>query len=55
MDNPKNRVVVDRHLTDTPMHIVYSRVVLLQGFQMVLFLAELKEMKPYTTKIEISY
>ena len=51
----KARCVADGHLTDTPLESVYSGVVLLRGFRMCLFLAELNDMKAYATDIGNAY
>jgi Reverse transcriptase (RNA-dependent DNA polymerase) len=41
----KARLVADGHLTAIPLDSVYSGVVSLQGFRLVLFLAELNELQ----------
>lgn len=38
------RLVADNHLTDIPVDSLYSGVVLLRGFRMLLFLAKLNEL-----------
>ena len=40
----KARLVADGHLTDIPLESIYSGVVSLRGFRMVLFLAELNHL-----------
>ena len=51
----KARCVADGHLTDTPVDSVYSGVVSLQGFWMVLFILELNGLQPYATDIGNAY
>ena len=51
----KAQCVADGHLTDTPVDSVYSGVVSLQGFQMVLFILELNGLQPYATNIDNAY
>ena len=48
-------LVADGHLTDIPIDSVYSSVVSLRGFRLVLFLAELKELEAWTTNIGNAY
>ena len=47
----KARLVADGHLTDTPIDSVYSSVVSLRGFRLVLFLAELNSLETWATDI----
>ena len=47
----KARCVAGGHLTDIPIESVYSGVVSLRGFKMVLFLAELNRLETYATDI----
>jgi hypothetical protein len=47
----KARLVADEHLTDIPRDSTYSGVVSLQGFQLVLFLAELNKLQLWVTDI----
>jgi hypothetical protein len=47
----KARLVADRHLTDIPLDSVFSGVVSLQGFRLVLFLAELNVLQLWATDI----
>ena len=51
----RTRVVANGHLTDTPIHSVYTGVVSLRGFWIVLFLVELNGMTPYATNIGNAY
>ena len=51
----KARLVADGHLTDIPLESVYSGVVSLRGFRMVLFLAELNHMETWATDIGNAY
>ena len=51
----KARLVAGGHLTDVPMESVYSGVVSLHGFCIVLFLAELSNLQVYSTDIENAY
>ena len=45
----KARLVADGHLTDVPVESVYSGVVSLRGFRLVLFLAELNKLETWRT------
>ena len=51
----KARLVADGHLTDIPLDSVYSGVVSLQGFRLVLFLAELNQLELWATDIGNAY
>jgi hypothetical protein len=52
---PKVRLVADGHLTDIPLKSVYSGVVSLRGFRIVLFLAELNHLEIWSTYIGNAY
>ena len=47
--------MADGHLTDTPVESVYSGVVSLRGLRLMLFLAELNQLKLYSTDIGNAY
>jgi hypothetical protein len=47
----KARLVADGHLTGIPLDSVYSGVVSLQGFRLILFLAELNNLQLWATDI----
>jgi Reverse transcriptase (RNA-dependent DNA polymerase) len=51
----KARLVADGHLTDIPLESVYSGVVSLRGFRIVLFLAELNQLELWATDIGHAY
>jgi len=51
----KARLVADGHLTEVPIESVYSGVVSLRGFRLVLFLAELNGLETYATDIGNAY
>jgi hypothetical protein len=51
----KARLVADGHLTDIPLDSVYSGVVSLRGFRLVLFLAELNKLELWATDIGNAY
>jgi Reverse transcriptase (RNA-dependent DNA polymerase) len=51
----KARLVADGHLTEIPSDSIYSGVVSLQGFRLVLFLAGLNELKLWATDIGDAY
>ena len=51
----KARLVADGHLTEIPLESVYSGVVSLRGFRLVLFLAELNQLKMWATDIGNAY
>ena len=51
----KARLVADGHLTDIPLESVYSGVVSLRGFRLVLFLAELNDLELWATDIGNAY
>jgi Reverse transcriptase (RNA-dependent DNA polymerase) len=51
----KVRLVADGHLTDIPLESVYSGVVSLRGFRIVLFLAELNHLEIWSTDIGNAY
>jgi Reverse transcriptase (RNA-dependent DNA polymerase) len=51
----KARLVADGHLTDIPIDSVYSGVVSLRGFRLVLFLAELNDLQLWATDTGNAY
>jgi hypothetical protein len=51
----KARLVADGHLTAVPLESVYSGVVSLRGFRLVLFLAELNELELWATDVGNAY
>jgi Reverse transcriptase (RNA-dependent DNA polymerase) len=51
----KVRLVADGHLTQIPVDSVYSGVVSLRGFRLVLFLAELNHLEIWATAISNAY
>ena len=51
----KARLVADGHLTDIPLESVYSGVVSLRGFRLVLFLGELNGLQVWSTDIGNAY
>ena len=51
----KARLVADGHLTDAPLESVYSGVVSLRGFRMVMFHAELNNLEFWATNIGNAY
>jgi hypothetical protein len=51
----KARLVADGHLTDAPLESVYSGVVSLRGFRIVMFLAELNGLEFWATDIGNAY
>jgi Reverse transcriptase (RNA-dependent DNA polymerase) len=51
----KARLVADGHLTDVPIDSVYSGIVSLRGFRLVLFLAELNGLQLWATDIGNAY
>ena len=51
----KARLVAGGHLTDTPIDSVYSSVASLRGVRMIMFLAELNDLKSWTTDIGNAY
>ena len=51
----KARLVAGGHLTDTPIDAVYSGVVSLRGFRLIMFLAELNKMEIWATDIGNAY
>jgi Reverse transcriptase (RNA-dependent DNA polymerase) len=51
----KARLVADGHLTQIPLDSVYSGVVSLRGFRLVLFLAELNHLQIWATDIGNAY
>jgi hypothetical protein len=51
----KARLVADGHLTAVPFESVYSGVVSLRGFRLVLFLAELNKLELWATDIGNAY
>jgi Reverse transcriptase (RNA-dependent DNA polymerase) len=51
----KARLVADGHLTDIPLESVYSGVVSIRGFRIVMFLAELNKLELWATDIGNAY
>jgi Reverse transcriptase (RNA-dependent DNA polymerase) len=51
----KARLVADGRLTDIPLDSVYSGVVSLRGFRLVVFLAELNKLELWSTDIGNAY
>jgi hypothetical protein len=51
----KARLVADGHLTDTPLDSVYSGVVSIRGFRIVMFLAELNHLELWATDVGNAY
>jgi hypothetical protein len=51
----KARLVADGHLTDIPLDSVYSGVMSLRGFRLILFLAELNNLQQWATDMGNSY
>ena len=51
----KARLVADGHLTAVPLESVYSGVVSLRGFRLVLFLAELNDLELWATDVGNAY
>jgi Reverse transcriptase (RNA-dependent DNA polymerase) len=51
----KGRLVADGHLTDIPLESVYSGVVSLRGFRLVLFLGQLNGLEVWSTDIGNAY
>ena len=51
----KARYVADGHLTPVPLESVYSGVVILHGFRMVVFLAELNGLPIWNTDVSSAY
>jgi hypothetical protein len=51
----KARLVADGHLTNIPIDSVYSGVVSLRGFRLILFLAELNDLQLWATDICNAY
>ena len=51
----KNYVVVDGHLTATPVKSVYSGVVSLRGLCTCAFIGELNDMTPWTINVGNAY
>ena len=49
------RLVADGNLTDVPLESVYSGVVSLRGFRLVIFLAELNGMEAWATDVSSAY
>ena len=49
------RLVAGGHLTDIPVDSVYSGVVSLRGFRLLVFLAELNGMEVWSTDISSAY
>jgi Reverse transcriptase (RNA-dependent DNA polymerase) len=48
-------LVADGRLTNIPIDSVYSGVVSLRGFRLILFLAELNNLQLWATDIENAY
>ena len=51
----KARLVADGHLTDVPLESVYSGVVSLRGFRLVLFIGELNNLELWSTDVGNAY
>jgi len=51
----KARLVADEHLTDAPLESVYSGVVTIRGFRIVMFLAKLNGLDLWATDIGNAY
>ena len=51
----KGRLVADGHLTDIPLESVYSGVVSLRGFRLVLLLGQLNQLEIWSTDIGNAY
>ena len=51
----KARLVADGHLTDAPLESVYSGVVTIRGFRIVMFLAELNGLEFWSTDVGNAY
>ena len=51
----KARLVADGHLTDAPLESVYSGVVTIRGFRIVMFLSELNDLELWATDIGNAY
>jgi Reverse transcriptase (RNA-dependent DNA polymerase) len=51
----KARLVADGHLTDVPLDSVYSGVVSLRGFRLLLFLTELNGLQLWVTDMGNAY
>ena len=51
----KDRCVADDHLTNTPVDSMYSGVLSLKRFRMILFISELNGLQPYATDIDNVY
>jgi len=51
----KARLVADGHLTDAPLESVYSGVVTIHGFRIVMFLSELNDLDLWATDIGNAY
>jgi hypothetical protein len=51
----KARLVADGHLTDVPLDFVYSGVVSIKGFRLVIFLAEINNLELWATDIGNEY
>ena len=51
MVNTTHTLLADGHLTDIPVDSVYSRVLSLHGFKLLVFLAELNGIEPWATDI----
>jgi hypothetical protein len=51
----KAQLVADGHPTNIPVDSVYSGVVTLQGLRLIIFLAELNDLKTWATDIANAY
>jgi Reverse transcriptase (RNA-dependent DNA polymerase) len=51
----KARLVADGHLTDAPLESVYSGVVSIRGFRIIMFLAELNHLEFWATDVGNAY
>jgi hypothetical protein len=51
----KSRLSADGHLTDIPLDSVYSGVVSIQGFRLVIFLEELNNLELWATEFGNAY
>eukprot|EP00977_Amphora_coffeiformis_P005206 scaffold1116_cov104-Amphora_coffeaeformis.AAC.3 len=51
----KARLVADGHLTDAPLESVYSGVVSIRGFRIVMFLSELNSLEFWSTDVGNAY
>lgn len=51
----KGRLTAGGHLTDVPIHSVYSGVISLQNFRTLVFLGELTDRESWTTDVDNAY